>query len=61
MLTRPRYEPGILPTEHAHAGEWSVLDTFTQEFCFKEYVGDKAGAIIAAGRLNAAYARAIAA
>ncbi len=57
----PRYEArAILRTEAGPPHEWSVFDSFVDDFCFAEYVGDKGGVIKAAARMNASYIRATA-
>ena len=50
-----RYEPKVRPD-----GRWGVFDSFAQVFVEGELYESKVSAIIASGRLNGAYARAMA-
>lgn len=51
----PRYEPKVWTD-----GRWGVFDSFTQTLVEGELYESKASAISASGRLNGAYARAMA-
>jgi hypothetical protein len=58
----PKYEAREFPVNNKPSPdlEYGVFDTFAQAFCIDESYSSKAQAAVAAGRMNAAYTRAMA-